>query len=177
LWKSYKVGCIQDCFMSYRVIQGLVSTKEQLQYCLQIPIYNRNYINYTIDSYINYNLKTYRTVYLYSQYHRGLNETGNNVFSIFLKNKLFNSLYRIFSLLLPYNHRIIECPELEGTHKAYQVQPLAPHRTSQNSNSMSESVVHMLPDFQQVAVLTTALGSLCQVPTTLWSRTFSKFLT
>jgi len=39
------------------------------------------------------------------------------------------------------NHKIMEYPELEGTHKDPQVQLLASHRTSQNSNPTSESGV------------------------------------
>ena len=39
------------------------------------------------------------------------------------------------------NHRAIEYPELEETHKDLQAQPLAPHRTTQNSNLESQSVV------------------------------------
>jgi len=34
---------------------------------------------------------------------------------------------------LAWHHKITEYPELEGTHKDHQVQPLAPHRTTQIS--------------------------------------------
>ena len=40
--------------------------------------------------------------------------------------------------------RIIEYPELEGIHRDYRVQLLAPHRTTQKSNHISESIVQTL---------------------------------
>ena len=43
-------------------------------------------------------------------------------------------------------HRIIERPVLEGTHKDHQVWPLAPHRSTQNANFISECIVPMLLD-------------------------------
>ena len=55
--------------------------------------------------------------------------------------------YSFFSI--SYNHRIIKYLELEGTQKGHQVQFLTPHRTTQNSNSMSESVFQTLLELQQ----------------------------
>jgi len=42
------------------------------------------------------------------------------------------------------------------------VQPLAPDRTSQNPNPMSESIVQMLLELPQLGAVPPALGSLCQ---------------
>jgi len=39
------------------------------------------------------------------------------------------------------NHRIIEYPALEGTHKHYRIQRQALHRTTQKSDQMSEAIV------------------------------------
>jgi len=36
-----------------------------------------------------------------------------------------------------------EYPELEGTHKDHQVQPFAPHRATQKSGHMTESIGQM----------------------------------
>ena len=63
---------------------------------------------------------------------------------------------------------IIEYPKLEGTHKAHRAQPLAPHRSTQKSDHMTESVVQMLLELQQLVAMTTALRSLFQCLTTLW---------
>ena len=57
------------------------------------------------------------------------------------------------------NHGIIEYPELGGTHKDHQVQLLAPHRTTQKSDHMSESIVWMVFELRQLCAMTTALGS------------------
>ena len=54
--------------------------------------------------------------------------------------------------------RIIEYSDLKWTHRYYLL--LAPHRTPQNSNSMSESAVQTLCEFQQLGAMITALGSL-----------------
>ena len=57
-------------------------------------------------------------------------------------------------------HRIIEYPELEGTHKDQRVQHLAPHRTTPSPNPMSESSVQMFHELQQLeAVPTDCPGS------------------
>lgn len=48
------------------------------------------------------------------------------------------------SALNTSSHRIMEYPELDGTHKD-QVQLLALHRTTQRSNHMSESIVRLVP--------------------------------
>lgn len=45
------------------------------------------------------------------------------------------------------SHRIIDYPKLEGTHKDHRVQLLAPHRTTQKSNSMCESAVQILLEY------------------------------
>ena len=42
------------------------------------------------------------------------------------------------------DHRIIENPELLGAHKDHRVQLLAPHRTTQSPNLLSESNVQTL---------------------------------
>lgn len=52
--------------------------------------------------------------------------------------------------LSEFNKRIIEYPKSEWTHKDHWLQVLAPHRTIQNSNQMSESVVQTLLELQQV---------------------------
>lgn len=61
-------------------------------------------------------------------------------------------------------HSIIKYPELEDTNKGHQIQDLAPQRTTQNSNHMSESTVQMLLDFWQLCTVTTALGNHFPVP-------------
>jgi len=48
------------------------------------------------------------------------------------------------------DHRITEYPRLERTHKDFQVQPLAPHSTTQNPNPVSENVVQTLLELQQL---------------------------
>lgn len=47
------------------------------------------------------------------------------------------------------NHRTIEYPKLEGNHIDHGVQLLPPHRTTQKSGRMSESIVQTLPELQQ----------------------------
>ena len=42
----------------------------------------------------------------------------------------------------------MEYPELEGTHRDHGVKLLAPHRTTQNPNPVSESTVQMLQSTQ-----------------------------
>jgi len=71
--------------------------------------------------------------------------------------------FNIFAKSL--NHGVTEYPDLEGTYKDHQVQLPVPHRTPQNLNPMSESIVQMLLELQQLVVMTTALGSLFHCPT------------
>lgn len=58
-------------------------------------------------------------------------------------------LYNVFinSLDAGLGHRIIEYLELEGTHKDHRAGVLAPHRTTQDSNPVSETDVQTL-EFQ-----------------------------
>lgn len=58
-------------------------------------------------------------------------------------------------------HRIIGYPKLEGNCKHHRVETMAPYRTTQNSNSMSENTVQIYPELQQLRVVITALRSLC----------------
>jgi len=70
-------------------------------------------------------------------------------------------------------HRIIEYSELEGTHKDHQVQLPAPlSRPTSNPNPMSESIVQMLLELQQLEAMPIALGSLChaQSPSGIQSK-------
>lgn len=46
-------------------------------------------------------------------------------------------------------NKIEEYPELKKNHKDHQDQPLAPQRTIQNSNFISENAVQMLLELQQ----------------------------
>lgn len=55
-----------------------------------------------------------------------------------------------------WHYRIIQYPELEES----LIQPLAPQRTTQKSNSMFERVVQMLLEFWQLGAMSTALLSL-----------------
>lgn len=57
-------------------------------------------------------------------------------------------------------HKIVEYLELEGSCKRNQVQTLFPHSANQNSNLVSESVVQMLLDLQQLRAVPTFPGSL-----------------
>ena len=75
------------------------------------------------------------------------------------------------------NHRITEQPKLEGTHKDHWVQLLAPHRTTQKSNYLSESSVQMLLELQQLGAMPTALGRLFQRLSTFWWSAFSWYPT
>lgn len=61
-------------------------------------------------------------------------------------------------------HRIIKYAELEETHKDHQIQVLAPQRTTQNSNRVSESIVQMLLDLWRFTAATAALGNHFPVP-------------
>ena len=54
----------------------------------------------------------------------------------------------------------MEYPKLEGTHKNHRVQLLALHRTNQNPNPMSESVVPVVLELRQLGAVPAALGSL-----------------
>ena len=72
--------------------------------------------------------------------------------------------------LLITKHRIVEYPQLEGTHKDHCVQLQAPHSSTQNPNPTSESAVQTLLELQNFRAVTIALCSLPQSPTTLWCR-------
>lgn len=54
---------------------------------------------------------------------------------------------------------------MEGTHKEHGVQPPAPHRSAQNSDSTSERVVQPLLELQQLRA----------APAAPWRGTFSRF--
>ena len=54
----------------------------------------------------------------------------------------------------------MEYPKLEGTHKNHRVQLLALHRTNQNPNPMSESVVPVVLELRQLGAVPAAMGSL-----------------
>jgi len=58
------------------------------------------------------------------------------------------------------NHRIILYPVLETTHIHHWVQLLAPYRTTQNSNPVSESTVQTLLELRQFGAMPTAPGRL-----------------
>ena len=58
-----------------------------------------------------------------------------------------------------YSRRVIEYPELEGTHKDHRVQLLALHRTTQKPDCMSESTVETLLELWHLGAMPTALGS------------------
>lgn len=49
----------------------------------------------------------------------------------------------------------------------YQVHLLVPHRTTQNSNTMFETIAQTLLELWQLGAMIIALGSLFQGPTTL----------
>ena len=76
------------------------------------------------------------------------------------------------SLVNQKYHKITEYPNLEGTLKDHWVQLQAPHRTTQNSNPVSESTVQALLEFWQPGAVPIALGRPFQGLTTLWWRTF-----
>lgn len=57
-----------------------------------------------------------------------------------------------------FAYRIMEYPELKGIHKDHRV--LAPYRTTQKCDRVSESVVQMLLELQQVQCHDCFLGSL-----------------
>jgi len=56
-------------------------------------------------------------------------------------------------------HRIVESPELEGTHNSHHVQLLAPHGTIQKSTPVSESIVQILLELQLLGAVTAARSS------------------
>ena len=69
--------------------------------------------------------------------------------------------------LLPPNsditvERIVEYPKVEGTYKDHWVKPLAPHRTTQNSSNIYESVVQTVLKLRKLWAVTTALRSMSQ---------------
>jgi len=57
---------------------------------------------------------------------------------------------------------------MEGINKDHRLQLLVPCRTTQKSDHMTENVVKRLLELQQQRVVTNALGSPFQCPTTLW---------
>ena len=63
--------------------------------------------------------------------------------------------------------RIIEYPKSEEAHKDHRVQLLAPQKTTQKSDPVSESVAQMLLELWQSGAVTTVLGSLFQGPNTI----------
>jgi len=67
-----------------------------------------------------------------------------------------------------YNHitRSREYLELGGANKDYQVQPLAPQRTTQNSNPLSESCVQLLLELQHLGLCPLPWAA-CSMPTAL----------
>ena len=65
----------------------------------------------------------------------------------------------------------IEYPQLEGTHKNQWIQPLAPHKTTQNSLSMSECLLEL----QQLGVSIIALGSSSALQQCLYCLIFHEF--
>jgi len=73
-----------------------------------------------------------------------------------------NDSNRTLTLLVTQakEHRIIECPTLEGTHKGHQVQSWLHTASTKKSNSVSESTVQTLPKLQQLRAVPIALGSL-----------------
>lgn len=62
------------------------------------------------------------------------------------------------------DRKIEEYPELEGTHKDYQIKLLAPYITTQNSNPVFENTVWMLLELWQCGAVPTALGRLLCLP-------------
>lgn len=71
-------------------------------------------------------------------------------------------------MLIKLNHKILEYPELEGTHQDHQIQLLALHKTIPKNHTLClpERVVQMLLQLDSGAV-TPSLGSLFQCPVTL----------
>lgn len=67
------------------------------------------------------------------------------------------------------NHRITEYPELEEAHKD---QLLAPQKTTQQSDHMSQSAVQALFELWQLSAITTPLGSLFSAWPLLCCRPF-----
>ena len=72
-----------------------------------------------------------------------------------------------------YFQRIIKYPELEGTHKGHRVQILAPYRTTQKVDHMSESIIQALLELWQAWCYGTSLGSYSSAPNweRIWRRT------
>ena len=82
----------------------------------------------------------------------------------FCETEAFCCFFELIELLFIFFsfHKIIECLQLEVTHKDHQVQLLVPRSTTQNPNPVSESVVQRL--LEQLGAVPTALGS-CSMPT------------
>jgi len=64
--------------------------------------------------------------------------------------------------------------QLKGTHRDHWIQTPVPHRTTQKSNHISECIVQMLLEFQQLSAMITAQGSLLQCSWPSHSGTFSQ---
>ena len=77
----------------------------------------------------------------------------------FRETEAFCCFFELIELLFIFFsfHKIIECLQLEVTHKDHQVQLLVPRSTTQNPNPVSESVVQRL--LEQLGAVPTALGS------------------
>jgi len=73
-------------------------------------------------------------------------------------SKLFFCIrYAFRRVRVTWPYRIIQYPQLEGTHKDHWVQLWAPHRTTQNPTPMPKSTVKMLLALQQLKPMPTAL--------------------
>lgn len=59
--------------------------------------------------------------------------------------------------------RSTQYPECEGIHKDRRVQPLAPRRTTQNSNPMSENIVQTLLKLRQPGAVTARDWGACSM--------------
>lgn len=68
-----------------------------------------------------------------------------------------SSVENNLQVLVHKNYRIMECLKLEEIHKDNQVQFLTPHKTTQNSSCISESITKRL---LELSAVTTALWSL-----------------
>jgi len=74
----------------------------------------------------------------------------------------------LLQLMEPENQRI---SWVEGTHKDHQLQPLAPHRTTQYLNPVSECGVQTLCELQHLGSWPLPWAAR-SVPTALWCRSF-----
>jgi len=71
----------------------------------------------------------------------------------------YSTLSAVLTFPILY-HRITASPESEVSHKDHETQLPAMHRTTQNANPMSESIVQTLLELQQPGAMITALVSL-----------------